>query len=119
MRTLGLLLCLTLLGCTGGKPAMNRKIQVKPIAVPVPGGGTQMMESVAIEPHYKASAARLSVIPWRHNLPQGTVPNNYYWIQERSTDLKTWTPMYFVSETNNPIIQTDKPREFFRLVGHP
>lgn len=121
MKAIGaFIIMLFLFGCTGGRPATNRKVAVKPIAVPLPGGGSKIITSSAIEPIFRPSAARLALVPWRYDLPQGTVASNYFWNMERSTDLKNWSMMVSNMVGDGPIIDTTSHRmEFFRLKGRP
>jgi hypothetical protein len=65
---------------------------------------------------FKAAAARLVVIPWRYDLPQGTLPSNWWWNVEHSLDGRQWSVL-FSNVSVIPIISTTNKQEFFRLKG--
>lgn len=102
-------------GCSSPSPR-----KVKQLAVPVPGGGAKLMAVRVPEPReevrFRPSAARLVIIPWRYDVPQGTLPNHYWWNVEHSFDGRNWSVL-FTNVSEIPIIATTNKLEYFRLVG--
>lgn len=116
MKLIPIFAALLLVSCSSPSPQRTTRVPVKTIAVPVPGGGAKVMTTIVPEPNFKASAARLVIIPWCYGLPQGTLPNHYLWNLEHSLDGRQWSVLYSnVSEI--PIIETTNKLEYFRLVG--
>lgn len=112
------LLAICLIGCSTGRPAINRKISGRTLAIPTPGGGTQPLTTRAIEPKeptFKASAARLVILPWKYG---NLTASNYWWNIEVSTDLRTWTTLVTNASGPHDVTATNK-QEFFRLKGRP
>lgn len=112
MKLFPIIAAVVLLGCSSPRRTTR-------ISVPVPGGGSQIVSALSPEPSFRASAARLAIIPWRYNLPQGTVPSNYWWNFERTTNIRSNWTVAISNASEIPIISTDKPYEFFRLTGRP